>query len=256
MYLRYLRYGLLVAMTVWIFAVSWSPQPPQLFGLRYYTWGFVEGFAKVLATMVFVGALVGYRARPLRARLKSSVRLTAIVVGLWLVIGNADVAFNSALANKLCLGEGGMHVYGHAEVEGFVGRSFEYWSKEGFKYTEVWNGKGQRIRVSNDAGGQIQVQIVDKFISRYEVTGDETVVYKRFPRNRRFVRDRSTGEKLAEYVNFKIYPGLYDRLIISLLPAASSPWTCTSGMYKAGRTKTDIPSNKVDVVSAALSPKK
>ncbi len=170
-----------------------------------------------------------------------------VVATVWM---HWDVYQIGQQAKKICEEEGGLHVYKTVDVDGFKGAySIESWSKYGYKYVEAGH-KDKKILYSMEDGKVIE-QVVDAFISNYEVAHKSIVINKHLKRSRSFVRDRSSGEVLGELVYFSIYPGWVDSQIWGRIGFTFTPWFC--GQESSTGVKRRLGS--YDVVRATLKPR-
>lgn len=163
---------------------------------------------------------------------------TAILLVLSVIGMYWDVYLIGQRAKVLCE-QTGLKVYRTVEAEGFLGENdIEYWNKYGFKYVEfedryVWP-KPKFYRYTLDSNDQKRKEEVAAPISRYEFMQLERLpVAKKFPDNhfakaRLKIIDRVTGEMIAEYVFYNIYPGWVDGFFLSRTGLTFIPWSCRS----------------------------
>ncbi len=229
----------------------------EIFGLTLYSYGWVLGFAQVIAVVTFFVGVVRYRDRAPRAMLKATAKLVAIVVAVWLFVINADLFWNSYRASALCRSEGGLHRYGHAEVEGFVGRDFNYYHARGFSYIEGYRTKGleqQKVRWTM-RGEEVVSEPIEEFQSRHEFDGEMVTINKRIQRSRFYVRDRVNGAILSEYVRFHVSPSWYETFLSALLPGEGSRWHCGHQIPEGYIPLNPKRPSQTDAVIIALHPK-
>lgn len=240
-----------------------APPSHALFGMPYYTMGFVEAAAVPIAVLVFSAGLFLCRRRPPRRQLGSALVLTAAVVLLWEVAGNADMIYLSWQARRLCATDSGLHVYRTAQTDGFLGDSaIDHWSDYGFEYVEKIkprrDGKPPVVRyVMTD--GEVSWERFPTLRSRYQYRGPQMrrASYQ-VERRSRTVEDRTTGELLGELVSFAVYPGWFDRRVLALLPGTWHPWTCgeaaPDGAGSYDRFRDMRLYSHIDLIEATLKP--
>jgi len=208
-----------------------APPPRAVFGMPYYSMGFVEGVAVPLGLLTVAVGLFVYRRRRLGGQFRASAVLVLSVVLAWEGLGNADIAYLSWSTDRHCATEGGLHVYRTVTTDGFLGDSaIDYWADYGFAYVEKLKPRSDGVApvvryVMED--GKLTWKRHAALRSRYEYSGlgMQGVGYQ-LERRREQVRDRDTGEVLGELVSFAIYPGLVDRFVLAHLPGTWTPWTC------------------------------
>jgi hypothetical protein len=216
---------------LWPMPLLAAPAPRALFGMPYYSMGFVEGVAVLIGLFTLAAGLIAYRHRPLRSRFCATAVLLLSVVLVWEALWNADILYLSWSAGQHCQAEGGLQVYRTVTTDGFLGdSSIDYWSAYGFAYVEKLkpriDGAPPVVRYVMEDGQPIW-QRHTTLRSRYEYSG---LIMQRagyqLERRREQVRERKNGEVLGELVSFAIYPGQFDRLVLALLPGLWKPWTC------------------------------
>ncbi|MEX2481768.1 MAG: hypothetical protein WD928_13000 [Gammaproteobacteria bacterium] len=231
--------------------------------MPYYTMGFVEAAAIPIAVLVFTAGLFFYRRRPTRRQLGGALVLTAAVVLLWEVVGNADMIYLSWQARHLCTTESGLHVYRTARTDGFLGDSaIDHWSAYGFEYVEKIkprrDGKPPVVRYVM-ADGEITWERFPTLRSRYQYSGLRMrLAGYQVERRQRAVEDRTNGELLGELVSFAVYPGWFDRQLLALLPGTWRPWTCgeaaPAGAGSYDRFRNLRLYSHIDLIEATLKP--
>jgi hypothetical protein len=134
----------------------------------------------------------------------------------------------SIQGEKLCLSQGGLHIYRTAETDGFLGGwGIETASKHGFEYAEVVGLGGKFYRQHMKNGVKIEEEI-NEFTSRYQVQigADSEDIDRQFRRSTSRVVIRDTGEVLGEFVTITIYPSRFDNIFLGLVGAGSKLWLC------------------------------
>lgn len=241
-----------------------APPSHALFGMPYYTMGFVEAAAVPVAVLVLAAGLFFYRRRPPRCQLGGAFVLAAAVVLLWEVVGNADMIYLSWQARRLCAAESGLHVYRTAQTDGFLGDSaIDHWSAYGFEYVEKLkprrDGQPPVVRYVM-ADGEVTWARYPSLRSRYQYRGPlmRRVSYQ-VERRSRTVEDRTTGELLGELVSFAVYPGWFDRSVLAVLPGTWRPWTCgeaaPDGAGSYDRFRNMRLYSRIDLIEATLKPR-
>ncbi|MGE0484604.1 MAG: hypothetical protein AB7Q81_10730 [Gammaproteobacteria bacterium] len=203
----------------------------EVFGLRYYRFGFIEIVGRVVAALTLLLGMVLYAGLGWPLAVNRFARLLAVVLLVWEVGLNADVAYVSFRAANLCAHQGGMHIKQRVVVTGFeFGGDIEYWGARGFAYLErryvdyYGNEALQRFELED---GKRVVSTVKAFESRYKVTGGSAPAGYGIERHDAAIRDRLSGEAIGEWVTFKIKPGWADRLVLVFLPRGDhAHWTC------------------------------
>ncbi len=225
-------------------AASALKDPPEWFGMPYYSWGAVEALAILIAIATFFIALTVFRIRRSDHVFRNALTATIVIVVVWEITANWDIYTLSRQAKTACANEGGLHIFKTAEVDGFVGfgSSIEYFSKYGFRYLEAYvtgfRGRKTKITIQN---GEPHYKEISEFESRYEYRSiPDIYISDRFVKLSAHVVDRLTEEELGHLTVFKIYPGIVDRMVLNFLPVEWQPWIC-------GRNK---PTSRVDVQNA------
>lgn len=220
-------FGLLLAG-----AAGAAPPGHTLFGLPYYSTGAIEGFAQLVALLAFAFALLRHRRLHGWSYLRRVAVTTLLAVAVWEAAWNADVLFTSLRMAYLCHTQGGLQVYRTAEADGFMGYgSLERETRRGFEYIERLNfGSEPKYVRETFREGEVVREPVEEAQSRYWYVGH-------FRKGHGYAIKR-TGERIidvtddsviGELVTWEIYPGLFDRTWLSVLPATWKPWTCSKG---------------------------
>ena len=205
----------------------------ELIGWPWYTfgWPLILGILLFLPLVLFVLRFFGrefdWTSFLLKARYRWPIALSIVFI---LVCG--DVVQIGREANKICREQGGLHIYKTVETEGFYGSSgIKYWSEYGFKYVESGlskNGVSHWTWVE----GKKQHRYVPLPLSRYQWRGPgkRTRINTWIFRSSSRVVDRQTGEKLGQLVWFSVYPGWFERWLLSMFNEHS--WTCGENVPK------------------------
>lgn len=195
-------------------------------GFPWYAYGWPQVLIGVglLWLLLLLCRLLGRWGLPMQWWLRWGLALPIAFVGVvW------DVWLLSREANQLCRGEGGLHVYKTAEVEGFAGASsIKFWSQYGFKYVES-SGSG-RVGYWTLVDGEKHHEYRDEPVSRYGwgTYENRVPVAPKILRSASHVINLQTKEELGKLVTFNIGRGWADNWLPSVLPLpmAHSPWIC------------------------------
>ncbi len=135
----------------------------------------------------------------------------AILLGVWCTayaFSYGDVLSNAMAAKRLCEQEGGLKVYGTAEVEGFLAEvDLKPWAPAGFRYIEhVYSGQTRSEMVN----GKEVLSHVDPLISTYEMVKKSERQTGAFKKISLQMRHRETSDLLGEMISYELYPGRVD----------------------------------------------
>ncbi|MCB1748537.1 MAG: hypothetical protein H6977_12575 [Gammaproteobacteria bacterium] len=222
-------------LALWALTMAVICQPLgdfALFGVRYYRFGFVEVCGRGVAAIALLFGMVRYAGLTWPVAVNRFARLVALVLLTWEGALNADIAYLSARAHRLCSEEGGIHIAGTAEVEGFLwmAAGIEEWAAAGYSYLEEIrrDSAGNRIvRRARMVDGEPVFSVIAVPSSLYEVQLVWEVVGYRVERREVQVRNRETAAILGRYVAFEMRPGWFDELILRFLPHGHAAyWTC------------------------------
>jgi hypothetical protein len=136
----------------------------------------------------------------------------AVLLVVWFTayaFSYGDVLRNAMEAQRLCEQEGGLKVYGTAEVEGFLAEvDLKPWAPAGFRYIEhVYSGQTRSEMVN----GKEVLTRVDPLISTYEMVKKTERLAGPFTKISLRMRHRETKELLGELNIYELYPGKVDR---------------------------------------------
>ena len=239
-----------------------APPEHSLFGLPYYSTGAIEGFAQLLALFAFAFALLRHRRLRGWYYLRRVAVTTLLIVAVWEAVWNADVLFTSLRMAYRCHAQGGLQVYRTAEAEGFMGYgSVERETQRGFQYIERLNfGSDPNYFRETFRGGKVIREPVAEAMSRYWYVGhfrkDHGYVIRRSGER---IIDLEDDSVMGELVTWEIYPGLFDRLWLSVLPGVRKPWTCSKEAPEGvGTFKPDLGEREYPpfyLLDAVLQPK-
>lgn len=153
-----------------------------------------------------------WRMPRLRGAKKALALLSAALLAYAIPLG--DVTVNSIAMEKACP-SAGLHIYKTAEVEGFIGRyslrdipyRFVEFPKQRVDGTDYW------IRYERNPDGSISEKSLDIPTAEYEIVYEQWHVDRgrKVETSRYFVRNRLSGELLAEWNLFNPIPGWLDR---------------------------------------------
>jgi len=148
-----------------------------------------------------------------------------------LVLPFADVIVVGRQHQALCRKDAGTHIYRTVEVEGFYRRSiYEGVLDRGFTYVEGYR-KGKLYRARKNRSDQVTYENIEEPMSRYESGYETAVLTPRLDLQRYYVRDRRSGEVLAEGINYGYYWGLADRNIFAGWMGSLPPIRCGLPVY-------------------------
>jgi len=207
-----------------------APPEHSVFGFPYYSTGAIEGFAQLVALFAFAFALIRHRRLQGWYYLRRVAVTTLLIVAVWETVWNADVLFTSLRMAYLCHTQGGLQVYRTAEAEGFMGYGdVAREAKKGFEYIERLNfGSDSKYIRETFRDGKVVREPVAEARSRYWYVGHFRTKHgyaiKRSGERIIALKDDSV---MGELVTWEIYPGLFDRAWLSVLPGAWKPWTCS-----------------------------
>lgn len=226
--MRLASLGAIAALCFPLAATARSPEF-SLLGMPFYSIGYIEVMAQLVALLAFLYAAKRHKKREGWPFLRAVLLSTLKVVLVWELVWNAENLVTSLWVAALCKFQGGLRVYQTAEVEGYLGRyEIHDWREYGFRYVERLERRPYKeptyTRLSITGNVKRTVRI-EQPVSRYEVV--QIAGAKSGYRTRRWgtvVRDRQTGEVLGELRHYVVKPGIFDSMILSILPGASSPW--------------------------------
>ena len=213
-------------------AAEAAPPEHTLFGLPYYSTGAIEGFAQLIALLAFAFALLRHRRLHGWTYLRRVAVTTLLIVAIWEAAWNADVLFTSLRMAYLCHTQGGLQVYRTAEADGFMGYgSVERETHRGFEYIERLNfgSEPNYIRETFREGKVIREPVAEARSGYWYVGHFRKRHGYAIKRSGERIIDVKDDSVMGELVTWEIYPGLFDRTWLSMLPAAWKPWTCSKG---------------------------
>ena len=226
--MRLASLGLITGLSLPVVAFARSPEV-SLLGMPFYSIGFIEATAQLVALVAFLYATKRYKKYEGWPFLRAVLLLTLKVVLVWELVWNADNLATSLWVAALCKFQGGLRVYQTVEAEGYLGRyEIRDWHEYGFRYVEKKQRKYQqeptytRLTI---AGNVKRTTRIEHPISRYEVV--EIAGAKSGYRTRRWgtvVRDTRTGEVLGELRYYLVKPGIFDSMVLSILTGSASSW--------------------------------
>lgn len=175
---------------------------------------------------------------------KAGAVFVAILIAYAIPLG--DVTINSLAMAKVCP-SAGLHIYKTVEVEGFVGSAALRESPYRFNEfpTPRVDGTYYWKRFEKQADGSIAVIDLEKPTAEYEVLTPDGYTkslgmrlggYDQGTRNSRWlIRNRVTGEVMAEWLFFSALPGWVDRfLVYRWFGTGGSALSCTWGSDFSG----------------------
>lgn len=156
-----------------------------------------------------------WRNSRLRVVEKTLALFSAVLLAYAIPLG--DVTVNSIAMAKACP-SAGLQIYKTAEVEGFVGRyglrdvpyQFIEFPKQRVDGTDYW------IRYERNPDGSISEKSLDQPTAEYEVIYEQWHVDRGrdVETSRYSIRNRLSGELLAEWNLFNPIPGWLDRTLV------------------------------------------
>jgi len=175
------------------------------------------------------------------------------------VIPLGDVTINSLAMAKVCP-TAGLHIYKTVEVEGYIDSGSELTLRQSpYKFIESpqfqINQTYRWKRFEKQPDGSISVKELLQPTAEYEVLMGNTYAkfngYERAgydqnthtEKDRWLIRNRLTGEVLAEWLFYRALPGWVDRVLVyRWFGTGGSALSCTSGSDVSGwREKVLIP---------------
>ena len=227
----------------------------ELIGWPWYTFGWPLAIGilvflpAVLFLLRFFGREFSWIGFLLKARFRWPIALSIVFT---LVCG--DVVQIGREANKICREQGGLHIYKTVEADGFYGSSaIKYWLAYGFKYVESGKSKNG-ISHWTWKDGRKQHRYVPQPTSRYEWTGAEyrTRINTWIYRSASHVIDRQTGKELGRLVWFSVYPGWFERWLLSLFNEQS--WICGEEVPQEKQNLYGTKYDLIDLIEATIKP--
>lgn len=203
-----------------------------------------------------VGALIFSTSSSKHRAIKTLV-FAFFAMMVWGAYGRWSFHQYSLLVDQLC-SEAGLYVYETVDADGFIGESsINGWADEGFLYVERKAENGLK-RMYSLRNGQPHTEIVDRFVSRYEIKREPgSSAGQGIKRFGAAVVDRETGAVLGMYINFTIPPSPLERKL-KFLPVSSSNWVCGHNYFdRTGfvrSIKSDHPFGFFDLVTSTIRP--
>lgn len=182
-----------------------------------------------------------WRSPRLRGAWKAGAMILAVLLAYAIPLG--DVTVNSLAMAKVCP-SAGLHVYKTVEVDGFVGHYTL--SESPYRFIEFQmlrtDGTYYWIRYEKDPDGSISERKLEKPTAEHEVlAADGYAKFNGFElpgydpethtsKSRWVIRNRVTGEILAEWLFFRALPGWLDRVLVyRWFGTGGSALSCTTG---------------------------
>ncbi|HRE15572.1 MAG TPA: hypothetical protein PLW86_00690 [Rhodocyclaceae bacterium] len=156
-----------------------------------------------------------WRSQQLRGLWKAGVMMLAIVLAYALPLG--DVTVNSMAMGKACP-KAGLHIYRTVEVEGFIGRY--RLSDTPYQFIEMpmlrTDGTYYWNRSERNPDDSIRQKKLEQPTAEYEVVDGQWHVDKVLGVERKtdVIRNRVSGELLAERNLFNPLPGWIDKVLV------------------------------------------
>ncbi len=254
----YLAVAVLV-MLVLIAGTDRGPGIYAVFGVPYYSLGLVEGFAQLVALLAFGIALARERKRSGWAYLGAVCRTTLVVVLVWEMIWNLDILYITAKANYLCRNEAKVRVYRSVRAPGMAGLiDTRYWTDYGFSYIENGAVLGRDKAVAERSyleNGAVVVKRASKFESPVALkqTTNRPHSYGLTVSIDRIV-EMSSSDVLGERTAFGILPGFFERVLMSFIPGARSPWRCRARRGPTPRFPDGAPVSLTEFIKMTVKP--
>jgi len=146
---------------------------------------------------------------------KAGILILALILAYAIPLG--DVTVNSLAMDKVCP-TAGLHIYKTVEVEGFAGDLGGRDDLERFPYrfVEAKSPGGHIVRYERQPDGSISVERGNQPTAEYEVVSVQWHFDKKLyvDTSSYLIRNRVTGDVLAEYPIFKSLPGWVDRFFV------------------------------------------
>jgi len=146
---------------------------------------------------------------------KAGILILVLILAYAIPLG--DVTVNSLAMDKVCP-TAGLHIYKTVEVEGFAGDLGGRDDLERFPYrfVEAKSPGGHIVRYERQPDGSISVERGNQPTAEYEVVSVQWHFDKKLyvDTSSYLIRNRVTGDVLAEYPIFKSLPGWVDRFFV------------------------------------------
>ncbi|MGD9847830.1 MAG: hypothetical protein AB7T15_01950 [Desulfuromonas sp.] len=219
----------------------------EIFGTRYYTYGFGLLFVFPFAIWFFVSLVLTLKGLVLERTFKwRGLVLSACLIVVTLVAVFWDVYQIGQQATKLCNEKAGLRVYRTAEANSVLGLSgIEHWSRYGFEFLEDNSLRKGKLRLFMK-DGKPTYKKVDQFLSRHELMITRKNLTPKIMIHQYQIVERSNNEVLGEILQFTIDGGWADMAFYGLTGFTYSPWKCEGdGMGDA---------SPIDIVKVVLKP--
>jgi hypothetical protein len=142
---------------------------------------------------------------------------TALTLMLAYAIPLGDVTANSIAMAKVCP-SAGLHIYKTVAVDGYFGDigGKDTLERYPYRFIETTRPGGQVVRYEKGGNGKVFLRLLDQPTAEYEVVSVQWhLVKERGVENSAYVvRNRITGEVLAEWNLFNSMPGWLDRILV------------------------------------------
>lgn len=199
-----------------------------------------------------IWALLKLLKQPIHIAKKTALAILLLAAAYAIPLG--DVTVNSLAMAKVCP-TAGLHIYKTVEVDGFIGSTALRDTPYRFNESPTLQVDGSYYwrRFEKQADGSISVTDLDKPTAEYEVLtpngyaeslGIRLDGYDQGTHQSRWlIRNRVTGEVMAEWLFFSALPGWVDRfLVYRWFGTGGSALSCTWGSDFSGwREKVLIP---------------
>ena len=180
--------------------------------------------------------------RPLFASGMKRIVAVFVFLGVCTVAAFWDVAVIAWQAQRLCTQEAGW-IFKTAGVEGFKANGDEEYLKQGFSYMEYELNPTVRTHATL-VDGKVKRDRITELESTYELINDP-LLYFCCNESRYVVRNRETHEVLGQLVDYSIYRGWADSLLLSVLPGFAHPTRCTGPQ----EPPSDSPKNEITITA-------
>ena len=233
-----------------------------IFGTTYFTIG--AGLVVLVLAAPFLFWFSRWLWRPNVEDKPPRVRWLAIggtTLGLLLLVAVGlfwDVYLIGQRAKELCR-ETGLVVYRQVSADGFAGSAaIDQWAKHGFKFVETEHF-GEKLRYEMVDGHPKKVPIASldaTFVLALvdsPVSSSDRLAKDRIRRRGAVIRERMTGDVIADLTRFTIRYGWADTLLVDLVGFVANPHTCSRD--RDGEVRYSEPGSSIeDLVVAAIRP--
>ena len=234
----------------------------ELFGMKlYFSDALPIGYVILYIPLVLLFLFICYRLILKRIPVAWMRRGTVLLILITLSAAPWwDVYRLSSEATRLCVEQGGLHVYKKEKAEGFIGSSsIQYWSKYGFNYLEGGDERNKfRWTISN---GNVLREKIQDFKSQYilKITKNNKPITNYFRKSIYQVNELNSGEELGNLVIFRIHPTIIDTVLLNIFGGSIIFWDCGNVVSAGKGSSVPISAKYIygpnDLIKATLIPK-